>query len=108
MQKLVEMEMKRVDLGRLKVLTVFRTKDSEQIIGGKVLDGKIESDSLVEITRDGEIIEKGKVTKLQLNKQDVNSVEENQECGLQYAGKPVIKEGDILVFFKLEETKGQI
>jgi translation initiation factor IF-2 len=108
MQKLVEMEMKRVDLGRLKVLAVFRTKDNEQIIGGKVLSGNIEANSSVEVTRNGEMIERGKVTKLQLNKQDVNSVEENQECGLQYAGKPVIKEGDILDFFKLEETRGQI
>jgi translation initiation factor IF-2 len=108
MQKLVEMEMKRVDLGRLKVLAVFRTKDNEQIIGGKVLSGNIEANSSVEITRSGEIIEKGKVTKLQLNKQDVNLVEENQECGLQYAGKPVIKEGDILDFFKMEEIRGKI
>lgn len=108
MQKLIESEMKRADIGRLKVLAVFRTENSEQIIGGKVLNGKIESDSLVEITRGGEFVEKGKITKLQLDKQNVNSVEENQECGLQYIGKPVIKEGDILDFFKMEEIKGKI
>jgi len=33
----------------------------------------------------------GKLIKLQIAKQDVSVVETNQECGVNYEGKPVIK-----------------
>lgn len=108
MEQLIELEIKRVDLGKLKVLAVFRTDSRGQIIGGKVLSGRVEIDNLAEVVRAGKIIEKGKLVELQLNKQNVSSVEENQECGMQYEGKPVIKEGDILQFYKLEEKKEKI
>lgn len=107
-KKLVEPEIKRVDLGRLKILAIFRTDASSQIIGGKVLSGRIEADSLAEVVRGGEVIEKGKVVRLQLNKKNINSAEENEECGLQYEGKPIIKEGDILQFYKIEGAKEKI
>ena len=108
MEKLVEPEIKMVDLGRLKVLAIFRTDPGSQIVGGKVLSGRIEANSLVEVVRGSEIMEKGKVVRLQLNKKNINSAEENQECGLQYEGKPIIKEGDILQFYKTEEVKEKI
>ncbi|MDD5291392.1 MAG: translation initiation factor IF-2 [Patescibacteria group bacterium] len=108
MEKLVEPEIKRVDLGRLKVLAVFRTDPGNQIVGGKVLSGRIETDSSAEVVRAGEVVEKGKVVRLQLNKKNIDSAEENQECGLQYEGKPIIKEGDILQFYKMEEIKEKI
>jgi len=31
---------------------------------------------------------------------EVSSVEENQECGARFEGKPVIEEGDILVCYE--------
>lgn len=108
MEKLVEPEIKMVDLGRLKVLAIFRTDPGSQIVGGKVLSGRIEAGSLAEVVRAGEIIEKGKITRLQLNKKNIDSAEENQECGLQYEGKPIIKEGDILQFYKTEKVKEKI
>ncbi|MFA4833774.1 MAG: translation initiation factor IF-2 [Patescibacteria group bacterium] len=108
MEKLVEPEIKMVDLGRLKVLAIFRTDPGSQIVGGKVLSGRIEANSLAEVTRGGEVIEKGKVIRLQLNKKNIDSAEENQECGLQYEGKPIIKEGDILQFYKTEKVKEKI
>ena len=38
---LIQSKMVRADLGRMKVLAIFRTEKSSQIVGGKVLDGKI-------------------------------------------------------------------
>ena len=46
MQLLVKPDIKRVDLGRLKVLAIFRTENHRQIVGGKVLDGEIKNNSL--------------------------------------------------------------
>lgn len=96
MQKMIKAEIKRVNEGRVKILEVFRTENDSQIVGGKVLDGEISNGSLIEVSRDGEIIVYGKLARLQSGKQDVSSVEANIECGIKYEGKPLIIVGDIL------------
>lgn len=103
MQKIVEVEIVRNDLGKLKVLGVFRTEKTNQIIGGKILEGKVEIDSKVEVFRDKEYVTSGVISRLQSGKQNVNEVGENEECGMQFEGDPVIEEGDILEFYKEEE-----
>jgi translation initiation factor IF-2 len=103
MQELVEAELKRIDLGKLKVTAIFRTEQKSQIVGGKVLDNKIEAESCIDVLRDKNVIAKGQLIKLQSGKQDVKEVEANQECGIQYEGQPIIQEGDILQFYKEEK-----
>ena len=102
-QELIDPEIKRADLGKLKVLAIFRTEANSQIIGGKVIEGVVEENSFIDAFRDKEIIASGKLTKLQSGKQDVKIAEENQECGIQYEGKPLIQEDDILHFWKEEK-----
>lgn len=102
MQKLVEPEVRRIDLGKLKVMVVFRTENKRQIIGGKITEGKAEMDSLIEVARGGQIVAAGKLAKLQAGKQDVANVEAGSECGIQYEGNPVIQVGDELCFYKEE------
>jgi len=41
--------------------------------------------------------------KLQSGKQNVTIVETNQEAGIQYRGKPMIRLDDILQFYKEEK-----
>ncbi len=108
MQLLVRPEIKRVDLGRLKVLAIFRTENQSQIVGGKVLDGEIRKDSFLEVQRGGQFIALGRLSKLQSGKQDVSLVNQNEEAGLLYEGKPVIVEGDILVNYIEERLTDQI
>jgi len=107
-QELIEPEIKRVDLGKVKVLAIFRTESDSQIIGGKAVEGAVEQNSLIEVMRDKQIIETGKLIKLQSGKQDVSVVEVNQECGIQYKGKPAIKEGDVLQVYKEEKIVKKI
>ncbi|MBU2007559.1 hypothetical protein KJ743_00355 [Patescibacteria group bacterium] len=102
---LIESKMVRVDLGRMKVLAIFRTEKSSQIVGGRVLDGKIEVNSLIEVMRDKQIMSAGRLTKLQIAKQDVSIVDVNQECGINFQGKPIIQVDDILQFYKMEKVK---
>jgi len=108
MQALVAPEIKKVDLGRLKVLAIFRTEHKSQILGGKVLEGKVEIDSMITVVRDKEFIAQGKLSKLQSGKQDVKSVEQDQECGIKYEGDPIIEVGDILEFYKEEKIYKKI
>jgi len=104
MQKLIIAKIEKVNLGRLKVLAIFKTGNKDQIVGGKVLDGQIKNNVWVEIMRDKELIETGKITRLQAGKQDVELAEKNQECGIEYQGNPIIQEGDILKFFEEKKT----
>ncbi|MFA7087842.1 MAG: translation initiation factor IF-2 [Patescibacteria group bacterium] len=108
MQLLVKPEINRVDLGRLKVLAIFRTENDSQIVGGKVLDGVIKNDSLIDVKRGDDFIVSGKLTQLQAGKQNVGQVEQDQEAGLKYEGKPVIEVGDILEVYQEERIIGKI
>ena len=94
-------EVERVDLGRLKVMAIFRTEPKMQIVGGRVLDGEIKANAFVEVMREKELIGEGKITSLQSGKVEVQRVEANQECGMRFEGKGVIiEEGDILAFYE--------
>ncbi len=103
-QALVEPEVKRVDLGKLKVLKIFRTENQGQVVGGRVLEGRLEAGWPVEIIRDKKFIATGKIIRLQSGKQDITEVEAGQECGLQYEGQPLIAPDDILLEYKEEKT----
>jgi len=108
MQLLVKPEINRVDLGRLKVLAIFRTENNSQIVGGKVLDGVIKNNSLVEVKRGDNYLVSGRLTRLQSGKQDVEEVEKDQEAGLRYEGNPVIEKGDILQVYQEERVVDKI
>jgi len=103
---LIEPDIRRVEVGKIKVIAIFRTENKFQIVGGKVIEGQAEVNAQVEVLRDKEIIDLGKLSRLQAGKQDVATVEQGQECGLQYEGKPVIKPDDVLQLFKEEKIKG--
>ena len=108
MQLLVKPEINRIELGRLKVLAIFRTETSSQIVGGKVLDGELRNNSLIDVKRGDDFIVSGKLTRLQSGKQDVDMVEKDQEAGIKYEGKPVVAVDDILVVYKEERVINKI
>ncbi len=108
LESMVEYDVSVVDLGRLKVLAIFRTETKKQIVGGKVLDGKLENETIVDVERKGEILTRGKMTSLQAGKQEVSFVEEGDECGMVFEGNPIIEEGDILIIRKEERTKSKL
>jgi len=108
LEGMIEEEVNIVDIGRIKVLAIFRTETKKQIVGGSVLDGKIESNTIVDVERKGNILERGKMTSLQSGKQEIDYVEAGEECGLVFEGSPIIEEGDILIIRKEERTKSKL
>ncbi|HBA36818.1 TPA: translation initiation factor IF-2 [Candidatus Falkowbacteria bacterium] len=108
MQLLIKPEINRVELGRLKVLAVFRTEANSQIIGGKVLDGAIKNDSLIDVKRGTDFVVSGKLTRLQSGKQDVDQVDQDEEAGIKYEGKPVVAVGDILEVYREEKIVDKV
>lgn len=90
-------------IGEAKVLKIFKTEKKGQIVGCKVTSGKIIINVKVNVFHDNRFAASGKITTLQSGRQDVHDVMENQECGLYFAGNPIIVEGDKLEIVKVEE-----
>jgi len=107
LEGMIEEEVNIIDIGRIKVLAIFRTETKRQIVGGSVLDGQIENNTIVDIERKGEFIDRGRLVSLQAGKQEVDKVEAGEECGIVFEGSPVIEEGDILNIKKEERIKSK-
>ena len=103
MQALMKPEIRRIDLGQVKILAIFKQGGAVQIVGGKVIKGSISRDNLLEIIRNGETIGQGKLTQLQAGRQEVKDVAINQECGLQIESPNVLNVGDILQIYREEQ-----
>ncbi|MFH0853848.1 MAG: translation initiation factor IF-2 [bacterium] len=101
-EALLTPEIIRTDLGKLKVLAIFRTEHNAMIVGGQVTAGKATDDSLIQVLRNDEEIGKGKIVQLQSQKRAAKDVLSGSECGIKFAGPPVIAEGDTLVFYHEE------
>lgn len=108
MADLLPPEIVRTDLGRLKVLAIFKTGKKDMIVGGKVIDGKAQKKALVEVKRDKEIIGKGEISNLQQNKKPVDEVKIGNECGITFEGGVRIEEGDILDFYEEKEERRKL
>ena len=103
MQALMKPETRRIDLGQVKILAIFKQNGAIQIVGGKVIQGSISRDSLLEIIRNGEIINQGKLIELQAGRQEVKEVATDQECGLQIESPDALKVGDVLQVYREEQ-----
>ncbi|MBZ9578298.1 translation initiation factor IF-2 [Patescibacteria group bacterium] len=108
MEKILEPETIRTDLGKVKTLIIFRTERNRQIIGGRVTTGEVKKGVLIEIFRGEEKIGQGKLINLQINKKDVEKAGMGDECGILYEGNIKIEEGDILVIYTQERRKGEL
>lgn len=112
MQKFLEAEIEKRDIGKVKVLVKFLTEKNRQIIGGKVIEGEVKLGTKIEIIRLGaggeETIGRGRLINLQKDKKDVEKAIKGQECGILYEGDVKIEEGDILAIYTEERKKGEL
>ena len=93
---LLEPEIVETEIGRMKILAIFKVHRNEKIVGGKVTSGKIENNCEVKIVRDKETIGEGKIVSLQQNMKDAREVLENFECGLKVETEIKLAEEDSL------------
>ncbi|MCX6736572.1 MAG: translation initiation factor IF-2 [Candidatus Parcubacteria bacterium] len=93
----------RVVIGKLKVLAIYNNSKGDQVIGGEVIEGKLEKKGSIDILRGEEKIGCGTIVNLQLNKTDMVSVSTPNKCGLVISTKMIFEVGDILEYFKIEK-----
>ena len=114
MSDLLDPEINRISLGRLKVLALFKKEVKSQVVGGKVVSGKIKRGAMVDVLRNGkEAVATGRLSQLQQQKADVEEVVEGLEAGIRFDFGPVknitpnmyIREGDVLEVYEEEKIK---
>lgn len=115
MERMLEPEITREELGKIKVLVVFKRDKKRQIIGGKVIKGEVSRGTMIEVLRpstsgdeEGEKVGEGKLENLQKNKKDIEKGTKGDEVGIMYEGTGQIEEGDILVIYKEERKKAEL
>lgn len=108
LEKLLKPEVIETELGRVKILGIFRTEASYQIIGGKVTAGKVPSDAFLRVMRNNEQIAEGKITQLQSKKSNVAEVVSGQECGMKFEGPPLVLLNDTVVAYSREVRQRHI
>lgn len=105
---LLEPEIKRVPLGKIKVLALFSSDPKSQIVGGEVVKGKVKRGALIDVLRNKGVVVSGKLTQLQHEKADVEEVKEGLQLGVKFEGPAKIQEGDILDVYQEEKIKRSI
>jgi len=108
MEKILEPEVIRTNIGKLKVLVGFWSEKKRQIVGGRMIEGEIKKGVLIEVTRNDETIDQGRLINLQRNKKDIEKASRGEEVGILYEGKEEIEKGDVLVIFTKERKKGEL
>ncbi|MFA5442207.1 MAG: hypothetical protein WC288_02840, partial [Candidatus Paceibacterota bacterium] len=86
--------------GKLEILDTFNPVKGKQLVGGKVLEGKVRNKIHFYLFREEKNLNKGVVFNLKKNKTDVNEINSGEECGLLVDCPETIKKGDVLIFFQ--------
>ena len=117
MEKFMEPETVRQDMGKVKILAIFLVEKNRQIIGGKVIEGEIKKGVQIEVFRpassakrgeEEKLVGKGKLISLQKNKKDAERVSKGEECGILFEGDVKIETGDIFVIYIEEKKRGEL
>jgi translation initiation factor IF-2 len=105
MEGMLEPEEVEETIGEAEIKQTFRASRVGRIAGCLVTDGKVTRDALVRLVRDGTVVWEGRIGSLRRFKDDVNEVEEGQECGIVLEGFADIKEEDMLEFFRTKQVE---
>lgn len=110
LSSMLEEETVRTDLGKMKVIALFKlpkksAKVVDMIFGAKVENGKVEKDAKLEIFRNGEKVGEGVLTELQHNKKTVSELKSGNNAGITFRGSMTLQEGDDILVYKEEKVK---
>ena len=118
MEKSLEAETIRKELGKIKALIIFFAEKNRQIVGGKITEGEIKKGLKLEVfrsshgssngSRNEEKIGAGRIINLQRDKKDIEKLSKGDECGILFEGNVKIEKGDILVAFTEEKQKASL
>ncbi len=92
-------------LGEAEVKQTFKASKVGRIAGCIVNEGKVTRTASVRLIREGTVIWDGVLGSLRRFKDNVQEVEEGQECGIVLDGYADVKEADVLEFFETKQVE---
>jgi translation initiation factor IF-2 len=92
-------------VGEALVKQTFKASKVGRIAGCVVAEGKAARGASVRLIREGTVIWTGEVGSLRRFKDNVQEVEEGQECGIVLDGYADVKEDDVLEFFQTKQVE---
>ena len=92
-------------LGEAEIKQTFKASKVGRIAGCLVTQGRVVRTANVRLVREGTVIWNGKLGSLRRFKDNVQEVEEGQECGIVLEGYADVKEGDVLEFFETKQVE---
>ena len=92
-------------IGQAEVKETFKASKVGMIAGCEVTDGKVARDAEVRLVRDGTVAWTGRIGSLRRFSDNVQEVEEGQECGIVLEGFADIKIGDVLELFRTKQVE---
>ena len=92
-------------LGEAEIKQTFKASKVGRIAGCVVNEGRVTRTANVRLIREGTVIWDGKLGSLRRFKDNVQEVEQGQECGVVLEGYADVKEGDVLEFFETKQVE---
>jgi translation initiation factor IF-2 len=108
LEKTLEPEIVRTEIGKLRTILVFWAEKNRQIVGGKITEGELKKGLKLEVFRDDKKIGTGKIVNLQRDKKDIDLLKKGSEAGILFEGGVKIEKGDILQAYTEERKKGEL
>lgn len=102
---MLEPEINVIELGTIEIKEIFLDKKKWVIAGGRVIKGKVQSGSMVRVTRAGETLFETKLESLKHIKEDVGELEKGDDCGIKISTPKEIQLGDLLEVYKIEKIE---
>ncbi len=91
--------------GHAEVRSTFKASGVGTIAGCFILDGMVERNCSVRITRNDDLIFEGKLASLKRFKDDVKEVKNGYECGMVFENWSDLREGDRIEAYKMVEVE---
>jgi translation initiation factor IF-2 len=92
-------------VGEAEIKQTFKASKVGRIAGCVVTEGKATRTASVRLVREGTVVWTGKLGSLRRFKDNVQEVEEGQECGVVLEGYADVKEEDVLEFFQTKQVE---
>jgi len=92
-------------VGEAEVKQTFKASKVGRIAGCVVSEGRVARDASVRLIREGTVVWTGRLGSLRRFKDNVQEVEEGQDCGIVLDGYADVKEGDVLEFFQTKQVE---
>ena len=108
LEKTLEPEVVRTDVGKLRTILVFWAEKNRQIVGGKITEGEFKKGLKLEIFRDDRKVGTGKIINLQREKKDIDLLRKGDEAGILFEGNVKIEKGDILQAYTETRQKSEL